>query len=357
MINPKDYEYLWTDYDVNFIFTSCYLFPEFRKADIVLLYDYQKKGLAFFLSKEEHKKCSKYGVKLYTHQFSSWKKDIEMNIALGKELIQQTKKDSKVIPSLSLRELRQRFVDRVHLFQTLGGNYFFTEFFFMDEVEKKSSPALSLHLNEMGKLKFQAREVLNELYNYNHLFKPYVEEIGHRLRRKDLQWLGYDEIITLFDKEKILPSARDKQNWVLAKRTKWKLVAGKEAEIIIHEFNTHFFNKDAGEVKGLIANKGSYTGTAKVLRTVFSDKVAEEMRKVKKGDVLIANTTGPEVMAACERAGAIVTDEGGITSHAAIVSRELGIPCIVGTKRATIIFSDGDIVKVDAERGVVRKIK
>ena len=58
-----------------------------------------------------------------------------------------------------------------------------------------------------------------------------------------------------------------------------------------------------------------------------------------------------------EKAGAIVTDEGGLTSHAAIVSRELKIPCIVGTKIATKILKDGDIVEVDAKKGIVRKIK
>ena len=50
-INPENYEYLWTDYDVNFIFTDCYLFKQFRAADIVLIYDWQTKGLHFFLSK------------------------------------------------------------------------------------------------------------------------------------------------------------------------------------------------------------------------------------------------------------------------------------------------------------------
>ncbi len=357
MINPQDYEYLWTDYDINFIFTSCYLFKEFRQADIVLLYDCQKKGLAFFLSKEERKKCSAQGIKLYAQESDQWKKEIWKNIALGKKLIQQTKNESNIIHQLSPQELKQRFIDRVHLFQTLGGNYFYTEFFFMDKVEKLSDPALSRNLKIMGALKFKAREVLNEFYNYDHMFQLYVREIANRVGRKDLEWLGQEEITDLLNGKKVLPSIRGKQNWVLAKKMKWKLVIGEEAKSIIAQFNTYFFNKKSGEVKGMVANKGSYTGTAKILRTVFSDKVVEEIKKVKKGDVLIANTTGPEVMAACERAGAIVTDEGGITSHAAIVSRELGIPCIVGTKKASIVFSDGDIVTVDAERGVVRKIK
>jgi len=58
-----------------------------------------------------------------------------------------------------------------------------------------------------------------------------------------------------------------------------------------------------------------------------------------------------------KEAGAIITDEGGITCHAAIVSRELGIPCIIGTKIATKVLKDGDIVEVDAGKGVVKIIK
>jgi pyruvate,water dikinase len=72
-----------------------------------------------------------------------------------------------------------------------------------------------------------------------------------------------------------------------------------------------------------------------------------------KGDVLIASTTTPDWMYAIKLAGAIVTDEGGIISHAAIVSRELGIPCIIGTKSATTNIKDGDIVTIDTETGTI----
>ena len=90
---------------------------------------------------------------------------------------------------------------------------------------------------------------------------------------------------------------------------------------------------------------------------MFSDNIIEEIKKVHKGDILVANTTGPEIMIACTKAAAIVTDEGGMTSHAAIVSRELKIPCIVGTKIATKVFKDGDLVEVDATKGIVKLLK
>ena len=77
---------------------------------------------------------------------------------------------------------------------------------------------------------------------------------------------------------------------------------------------------------------------------------------MKKGAVLVTGSTGPEMIIACKKAGAIVTEEGGITSHAAIVSRELGIPCVIGTKIATQVLKDGDLVEVDAYNGMVKKL-
>lgn len=78
---------------------------------------------------------------------------------------------------------------------------------------------------------------------------------------------------------------------------------------------------------------------------------------MEKGEILVTVMTSPDFMVAAKKAAAIVTDEGGITCHAAIVSREMKIPCIIGTKIATKVLKDGDIVEVDADKGVVRKIK
>ena len=104
------------------------------------------------------------------------------------------------------------------------------------------------------------------------------------------------------------------------------------------------------EFKGQPASPGKARGTVKILSS------AMELAKVLKGDVLVAAATVPAFVPAMERAVAIVTDEGGLLSHAAIVSRELGVPCVVGTKIATKALKDGDLVEVDATNGLVRKI-
>lgn len=82
-------------------------------------------------------------------------------------------------------------------------------------------------------------------------------------------------------------------------------------------------------------------------------KKASEMFKVKKGDVLVTEMTNPDFVPAMKRASAIITNKGGRTSHAAIVSRELGIACVVGTGNATEKLKDGQIVTVDGAKGVV----
>ena len=82
----------------------------------------------------------------------------------------------------------------------------------------------------------------------------------------------------------------------------------------------------------------------------------KELSKVKKGDVLVAKVTDPRYTPAMRLASAIVTDEGGMLSHAAITSRELHIPCIVGTKYATQTLKDGDMVEVDANNGIIKKL-
>ncbi|MCX6744477.1 MAG: PEP-utilizing enzyme [Candidatus Parcubacteria bacterium] len=80
----------------------------------------------------------------------------------------------------------------------------------------------------------------------------------------------------------------------------------------------------------------------------------EDMSKMEYGDILVSYATVPDILPAMKKAGAIVTDQGGITSHAAIVSRELNIPCVIGTKYATKIFKDGDRVIVCPRHGHIR---
>lgn len=98
---------------------------------------------------------------------------------------------------------------------------------------------------------------------------------------------------------------------------------------------------------GAPASPGIGSGQVKIVRK------PREISKIKAGDVLVAKMTSPDYVPAMKKASAIITDEGGLTSHAAIVSRELRIPCVVGTKEATSKLKEGVIVTVDGEIGEV----
>ena len=122
---------------------------------------------------------------------------------------------------------------------------------------------------------------------------------------------------------------------------------------VIDEFIADYHKKedDVTEVKGKIAQPGKVSGRARIILN------AKECDTIRHGDVLITTMTSPDFMVAVKRAAAIVTDEGGITCHAAIISRELKIPCVIATKKATKAFTNGELIEVDANNGVVRKIK
>lgn len=102
---------------------------------------------------------------------------------------------------------------------------------------------------------------------------------------------------------------------------------------------------------GQCASEGIVRGTVRIVRT------SKDMVKVSAGDIVVSPMTTPDLLPAMKLSSAIVTDEGGLTCHAAVVARELGKPCIIGTKIATKVLKDGDMVEVDAEKGIVRIIE
>lgn len=116
---------------------------------------------------------------------------------------------------------------------------------------------------------------------------------------------------------------------------------------------TYFVNVDnTNEVHGSMACLGGIIrGRAKVC---FDQN---EIEKVKRGDILVAQFTTPDFVPAMEKAAAIVADQGGLSSHAAIVSRELGVPCVIATQNGTRVIHDNDLLEVDARKGIVRIIK
>lgn len=104
-------------------------------------------------------------------------------------------------------------------------------------------------------------------------------------------------------------------------------------------------------LRGQSASPGIATGHVCIIHS------PKELKKVKKGNILVTVMTSPDFVPVMKLAAAIITDRGGVTSHAAIVSRELGLPCIVGTEKATKILKDGEVITVNGREGIVYKGK
>lgn len=186
-------------------------------------------------------------------------------------------------------------------------------------------------------------------------FKDWLKKVGKKygLLYTDLSWLTWNEQISLNNKnkKKLVEISRTRRNGCSTAHFspgKTLIFVGKEYEQIK---SLILERKKAPELKGISASGGKITGRVKNILS------AKDFNKFKKGEILIASHTAPDYVSIMKKAKAILTERGGIACHAAIISRELGIPCVVGIKGLVGNFDDGDLVEVDANKGIVRILK
>lgn len=199
--------------------------------------------------------------------------------------------------------------------------------------ERKKNIFIILHY-----LDTLVKEVANRFnYNYDELHDLWYYQIAQIIRGKDM-------------------------HSKLAKRAKGfgvkffhscQELSTKEAEYFWSVYETEKVSSES-VIKGIAVSKGNGRVVRGKIRILLDPNKIENFQK---GEILVAPMTSPEYVFAMKKARAAVTDTGGLTSHAAIVSRELNIPCIVGTKIATKVLKDGDLVEVDANKGIVKIIK
>lgn len=179
-------------------------------------------------------------------------------------------------------------------------------------------------------------------------FNPFFRELAKRINLdyEDFINLRINDIIYFIDKKIELNDIK-KGYGILLDKGNIKIYTGKEIEKLkVEKENIEGIK----EVKGIIANRGYVQGRVKILKDAYSKSIVEY------GDIIIAPMTTPNLALSMEKAAAFVTNEGGLTCHAAIIAREMDKPCIIGTKIATQVFKDGDFVEVDANKGIVRKL-
>ena len=187
-------------------------------------------------------------------------------------------------------------------------------------------------------------------------FRPFLQKIAESLSvsYEDLLFLRINEIKEAYENKKVdknIIQERKRAFSIYRNNNETYLVTGDELKSLENYFELNEKIENVQEIKGNIGNKGKVTGRVVI---VFTPK---DQAKLEKGMILVAPETTPDFIPVMGKASAFITDLGGITSHAAIVAREMNKPCIIGTKIATKVLKDGDLVEVDAEKGIVRIIK
>ncbi|MEK6890006.1 MAG: PEP-utilizing enzyme [Nanoarchaeota archaeon] len=186
----------------------------------------------------------------------------------------------------------------------------------------------------------------------NRAFCMYIPEMKKIAKNNSLT---YEELLYCMPEEilKGIPSkaeigSRIKDFAIVIDNAKLLCFSGNKSKEI-RDFLTQDLSS-ISELKGQSACKGYVKGTVKVIIS------ADDFKKINLGDILVTSMTTPNMIAIMKKASAFVTDEGGITCHAAIISREMKKPCIIGTKFATKVLKDGDLIEVDADKGTVKKL-
>jgi len=308
-----------------------------------------------FLGKSVHK-CHDAGVELF-----SKKENFERYISEFKAYVKRVKEH--IIPKYSIvpeAMSKQELIEDVRFIGKFWYYYGITEFPYLDKahavMEKTKDQKMKERLDFLSKYKFKGRDILNAFFFKNGVLENLLKYITLKYDI-DARFLFLDELFEIFDgkafDKKLI---KERSICYAASITDGKIQKHclKEA-IEVNKLLSHVEAKD--EIKGMIVSPGKAKGRAIICPMLTDhDEIAKLDKRMKKGDILIAETTSPDVMVLVNKAAAIVAEQGGVLSHAAVVSRELGLPCIVQAKDAIKIFKDGDIVEVDAEKGIVKRV-
>jgi len=220
-------------------------------------------------------------------------------------------------------------------------------------IEAKHPPEAVVNgINTLRKLtEMRAVGELNAIYCFTRSRKMDAE-IQKRLglSKEDYFNLFMDEIEALLQGKKPVIDFDQRKKLVALKRDeKGKIVRLENAEELFDQLQEAVDEKK--EMKGMPCCPGEATGTVRLINS------SNDIKKFQPGDILVAPSTCVDYVMIMKKAGAIITEFGGITSHAAVVSREFKVPSVIGIPQVMKILKDGDKVHVDAKKGIVRKIQ
>jgi len=292
--------------------------PVLENEDLLKIREAYQKNKSFDVDKALEKHTNSYGFLGYREPFSAGydKKFFEMKLKDQKAETKQNK--TKYI---EFTEDEQKYIDLLKEFV-----YFRT---------------------------YRTEKLYESLYYLEPLWRKIASEFDLN-NDTDIGWYDLGEINNLFKSEtKVTDTELDNRkvgHAILLHDGKFEIIF---ADQMFEYKKKHYPDQKLSEnqIFGVAACKGKVSGTAKIVKS------SKEQDKINVGDILVTAMTTPDFLPSMNKAVAFITDEGGITCHAAIVAREMNKPCIIGTKIATQVLKDGDLVEVDANNGIVKILK
>lgn len=299
-----------------------------------ILNDFQKNGMASELKKKVTCLVENYG----------W-----IGVSTGgkpltnKEIEQLLKKEKTINARLEIKKILDRYQLLKNEKERLTKKYKLTPYL------KRCAD----YLSESAYIRQYRKEILDMTIWF---IQPLLQEISKRLNLdgEELLYLWPSQVEKglngkiVQEKLKSLSANQKKFSVVVVEKGKILQLSGKKAR-------EYFAKQETGEEElkqGILTGRPVFLGKAKgFVRVITGPK---DFNKFNKGNILVATQTPPEFIPVISKARAVVVDEGGVTSHASLLCRELKIIGIIGTKIATKVLKDGDLVEVDAEKGIVK---
>lgn len=273
-------------------------------------------------------------------------------ISEGKEFFEQLLTMCRSLPSLESLEHQQIETYLEQYFEAYKRPYpHFNMTVFFDYIHPLQLS--SEVINKIAAWRFASRDYFNQAHA---LVEPLFQETSKRLNIsvKKFKFLTPIEI-----KDFLLhsdPHQQEKIRKIIENRQRCYFHF-KEGNFTLHENASYIFDEQLqeaehkSELKGIGLLPGVYTGNVVIVKN------KNDLSKITENSIIVTSMTTPDLSSAIlKKAKAIVTDEGGITCHAVVVSKECNVPVLVGTKCATKVFKDGDVVEVDTKQGIVRRV-
>jgi phosphohistidine swiveling domain-containing protein len=354
----NNYELTFKASGISFLFTDI-LVHAYKYLDP--LFTSKQSEFAQYIYNHKIEYATKFGMKWLSKKdgFKDYQSKFERFYRINNELLDKIV-NSKQLTKTSTKIFFQKLVTLFGYYSRMD-NYFTNLAYLYSE----ENITLKYNLDLLSKFKDSARLWINNIaIEQDGYLSQFLRRLNSEfsIEKNNLEYYKVEEILQLFHNLYVLDRTIEnrKESFIIYNSVEQiSYLSGKKSLGFLNKISRRDNFISSSKLKGQVANKVQklVKGKARVIKVDYAnfDEMNRSISEMNKGEILVSEFTAPELISACRKAKAIVTDIGGMLSHAAIVSRELNIPCLVGTVNASKMIQTGDEIRIDFDLGIVEK--